>query len=356
METIALVMIVKNEQRCLKRCLDSVRGLVDRMIVVDTGSEDDTQEIARQAGAEVYQYRWKDDFADARNHALSLSDADWALIMDADEYIMEGSREEIAAFLEKGNGLGDVYIYNAYQEDGEESCSRFRASRILPKGVCFKGRIHEQPDTDLPGILLPVKIGHDGYLETGVKERRNLPYLLSELKERPEDPYLLYKVAGSYQTLGEEEKALGYFRAFYKEAAPKAPYRPKGVVGFLYSLMACGEYAEVLGILEAEEERLGESASFHFFCGVFYMQLILSDTVRYIKYLPMIEKSYLRCLAIGADVQDEEDVGAGSYKAAYNLGTWYEVSGDMEKARRYYRQAAGQGYGKAQERLKEMER
>ena len=127
MKTIALVMIVKNEQRCLKRCLDSVRGLVDLMIVVDTGSEDDTRKIARQAGAEVYQYRWQDDFADARNHALSLSDADWALIMDADEYIMEGSREEIATFLEKGNGLGDVYIYNAYREDGEESCSRFRA-------------------------------------------------------------------------------------------------------------------------------------------------------------------------------------------------------------------------------------
>lgn len=356
METIALVMIVKDEERCLKRCLDSARGLVDRMIVVDTGSEDATQQIARQAGAEVFSYKWKDDFADARNHALALSDADWNLIMDADEYIMEGTREGIAAFLEKGNGLGDVYIYNAYREDGEESYSRFRASRVLPRGVRFKGKIHEQPDTDLPGILLPVRIGHDGYLETGVKEKRNLPYLLAELEERPGDPYLLYKIAGSYQTLGDEERALEYFRTFYKEVGPKAPYRPKGVVGFLYSLMACGEYTEVLRVVEAEEERLGESASFYFFCGVFYMQLILSDTVRYIKYLPMIEKSYLRCLEIGTGVQDEEDVGAGSYKAAYNLGTWYEVSGDMKKAERYYQQATEQGYVRAQERLREMEK
>lgn len=356
MGTIALVMIVKDEERCLKRCLDSVRGLVDRMIVVDTGSQDGTREIARRAGAEVYDHTWKNDFAEARNYALSLSDADWNLILDADEYITEGTRGDMDMFLRAGDCLGDVYIYNRYQEDGEESCVRFCASRILPRGVYFKGKIHEQPDTDLPSVLVPLKVEHDGYMQTGVKEKRNLPYLLAELEERPGDPYLLYKIAGSYQMLGDEERALGFFRIFYKEVSPAGPYRSKGVVGFLYSLMACGEYEEILRVVEAEEERLGERASFHFFCGVFYMQLILSDTVRYIKYLPMIEKSYLRCLEIGADVQDEEDVGAGSYKAAYNLGAWYEVSGDMEKARRYYRQAAKQGYEKAQVRLREMEK
>ena len=356
MGTIALVMIVKDEERCLKRCLDSVRGLVDRMIVVDTGSQDGTREIACRAGAEVYDHTCKNDFAEARNYALSLSDADWNLILDADEYITEGTRGDMDMFLRAGDCLGDVYIYNRYQEDGEESCVRFCASRILPRGVYFKGKIHEQPDTDLPSVLVPLKVEHDGYMQTGVKEKRNLPYLLAELEERPGDPYLLYKIAGSYQTLGDEERALGFFRIFYKEVSPAEPYRSKGVVGFLYSLMACGEYEEILRVVEAEEERLGERASFHFFCGVFYMQLILSDTVRYIKYLPMIEKSYLRCLEIGADVQDEEDVGAGSYKAAYNLGTWYEVSGDMEKARRYYRQAAGQGYEKARVRLREMEK
>lgn len=135
MGTIALVMIVKDEERCLKRCLDSVRGLVDRMIVVDTGSQDGTREIACRAGAEVYGYTWKNDFAEARNYALSLSDADWNLILDADEYITEGTRGDMDAFLRAGDCLGDVYIYNRYQEDGEESCVRFRASRILPRGV-----------------------------------------------------------------------------------------------------------------------------------------------------------------------------------------------------------------------------
>ncbi len=355
-KTIALVMIVKDEQRCLKRCLDSVQGIVDRMIVVDTGSKDDTQKIARASGADVYPYTWKDDFAAARNHALSLSDADWNLVLDADEYIAEGDRQDILSFLGDGPCLGDVYIYNAYRENGEDSCSRFRTSRILPKGVGYKGKIHEQVDSRLPSVLLPVRVEHDGYLQTGEKEKRNLPYLLRGLEKQPDDPYLLYKIAGSYQTLGEEEKALGFFRAFYKEVPLQAVYRPKGVVGFLYSLLADKRFDEILEILGQEEKHLEDHASFHFFCGVFYMQLILSDTVRYIKYLPEIERAYLRCLEIGESVQDEEDIGAGSYKAAYNLGTWYEVNGDMDKAKIYYQQAARQGYGKAQDRLGLMDR
>ena len=66
MKTIALVMIVKNEERCLKRCLDSVKGIVDKIIIVDTGSQDRTLDIARASGADVYTYTWKNDFSDSR--------------------------------------------------------------------------------------------------------------------------------------------------------------------------------------------------------------------------------------------------------------------------------------------------
>lgn len=351
MKTIALVMIVKNEERCLKRCLDSAADLADQIIIVDTGSEDRTREIARGAGAQVYSYTWKNDFADARNYALSLSNADWNLILDADEYITAGTREDISAFLESGLCMGDIYRKDVYMENGELTYSQSRLSRILPKGVLYKGKIHEQPDSNLPTVLLPIKIDHDGYLQTGEKERRNLPYLLRELEERPEDAYLLYKIAGSYHTLGEHAKALDAFREFYRKVPPHAPYRPKGVVGYLYSLMEHKDFSEILELLPIEEKNLNCHASFHFFCGVFYMNLILSDIARYKDYLPKIEESYLRCLEIGENLQDEEDIGAGTYKAAYNLGTWYEVSGKPEKAREYYLRASRQGYGKAKERL-----
>ncbi len=355
MKTIALVMIVKNEKRCLKRCLDSAKPLVDQIIIVDTGSQDNTTEIARQAGAKVYTYAWKNDFAAARNYALSLSSADWNLVLDADEYISAGSRKELEPFLKQNSRLGDICIRNSYLEKGEISYFNLRLTRLLPKGVFYKGKIHEQIDSRLPSVSVPVFAEHDGYLQTGEKEKRNLPYLLQEVREHPSDAYLLYKTAGSYQVLGEETKALDMFRRFYKAVSLKAPYRSRGIVGFLYSLIDCQNYAEILEIIETEERSLENYASFHFFCGVFYMQLILSDTARYIGYLPKIEQEYLRCLEIGANLQDEEDLGAGSYKASYNLGTWYEVNGNLEKAKEYYKLSAGQGYPKALDRLKFIE-
>ena len=78
---INLVMIVKNEERSLKRCLEAVKPLVDRMIVVDTGSYDRTREIAEKMGAELYSFTWINDFSAAKNFALDQSDGDWNLVL-----------------------------------------------------------------------------------------------------------------------------------------------------------------------------------------------------------------------------------------------------------------------------------
>ena len=83
----------------------------------------------------------------------------------------------------------------------------------------------------------------------------------------------------------------------------------------------------------------------------FYMKLVLSDVQRYIGYLPRIEESYLKCLRLGAKPELEMVAGTGSFKAAYNLAVWYEVSGQTQKARAYYQRAAREGYGPAKERL-----
>ena len=92
---ISLAMIVKNEETMLARCLDSIKSLVDEMIIVDTGSTDGTIDIAKSFGAQVRHYKWRDDFASARNESLKHCKGEWALILDADETIDRLDHEKI---------------------------------------------------------------------------------------------------------------------------------------------------------------------------------------------------------------------------------------------------------------------
>lgn len=85
MPTISLCMIVKNEERNLRRCLQSVKNYVTEIVIVDTGSTDQTRAIAQSFGAQLYDFIWTDNFADARNFSLEHSSGDWILWMDADE-------------------------------------------------------------------------------------------------------------------------------------------------------------------------------------------------------------------------------------------------------------------------------
>ena len=93
MVTISLCMIVKNEEACLGTCLKSLQGIVDEMIVVDTGSTDRTKEIARENGAAVYDFEWTGDFSDARNYSFSLAKCDYIYTADADEELDEDNRK-----------------------------------------------------------------------------------------------------------------------------------------------------------------------------------------------------------------------------------------------------------------------
>lgn len=93
MITVSLCMIVKNEEENLGKCLKSLQGIVDEMIVVDTGSEDRTVDIAKEFGAKVYDFKWTGDFSEARNYSFSLATCDYIYSADADEELDEDNRQ-----------------------------------------------------------------------------------------------------------------------------------------------------------------------------------------------------------------------------------------------------------------------
>ncbi len=95
--SISVAMIVKDESAQLAECLAGVRGIADEICIVDTGSQDDTLDIARQYGAKISVFIWCDDFSAARNESLRLCTGDWVFILDADERIAESDLPEMRA-------------------------------------------------------------------------------------------------------------------------------------------------------------------------------------------------------------------------------------------------------------------
>ncbi|MCI8886973.1 MAG: glycosyltransferase family 2 protein [Hungatella sp.] len=353
---INLVMIVKNEERSLRRCLKAAKPLVDQIIIADTGSSDRTKFIAKEMGATVVDFLWVNDFSAARNYALDHSDGDWNLILDADEYLRSCSRKGLEKLLKSREGiwLGGITRYDSYRDEDGVSRSTSVLPRLLPKGVRYTGPIHEQPAGDYPCYVLPLSADHDGYMNED-KGERNLPYLQKAVKEYPEDGYYHFQLASTLRNLKKYTESLEYFRNFYRLVHPKEAYRAGGVVLYLYTLLDLGGKEcldEAALIVEKEEPFLGTWPDFSFVCGLFYMKRVLSDVEQYIGLLPNIEKCYLRCLNTGERPELGGVVGTGSFKAAYNLGAWYEVSGQAELAIKYYRMAAKEGYQPAKERLK----
>lgn len=359
MKKIGLVMIVKNESRSLEKCLSLAQGLVDEIYITDTGSTDNTVEIARKFTNHISTYKWTNDFAAARNYALEQSDCDWNLVLDADEYLISGTRKDIDDFIEKGNKLGVITERNLCKmtEDATKEYTWMTAlnPRLFPKEVRYQGKIHEQPENLYPMAMTPLIFEHDGYLLEG-KGERNLPILLEEVKDNPEDDYFQFKTAQTLQGLKRNEEACQYYDIFYKLVPLTGTgYRSRGIIDYLYALIEIKDFEKALEIAEAEKERLADYADYHFVCGFLYTNAVWSDTQKYISLLPEIERSYLRCLEIGEIPLHQGVLGCGSFKAAYTLATWYEVSGQMDKAFEYYHMAAAENYKPAIERLEKLQ-
>ena len=111
---LSLCMIAKNEEKYLGRCLASVRGVVDEIILVDTGSTDRTAEIAQSFGARVGHHAWQDDFSEARNASLELATGDWILALDADEELAPASRERLRPVVEMTEAEGVLICLRSF--------------------------------------------------------------------------------------------------------------------------------------------------------------------------------------------------------------------------------------------------
>jgi tetratricopeptide (TPR) repeat protein len=219
---LSLSMIVRDEARRLEAALASVADFVDEMVVVDTGSLDDTAAIARRLGARVHQLDWPGDFAPARNHALNLVRGDWVLVLDADERLRPEAREPLRRLMAEPEAL---VITLLRRELGSAQAPYSSVSRLFRRHPALRWSrpYHSMIDDSAMALLEreprwrilhcpePALL-HDGYraaqLADGAKAARLRSAMEAELKQRPGDAYAIGKLAGLEQHEGRAQRAM----------------------------------------------------------------------------------------------------------------------------------------------------
>lgn len=262
---ISLCMIVRNEENTIARCLDSVKGIPDEIVIVDTGSSDRTKEIVKESTDKIFDFTWIDDFAAARNFAFSKATTDYILWLDADDVFAESDREQFLKLKKNLDPLMDVvnmpYLL-AFDQFGAVTFS-LRRNRLVKRSKNFRwiGAVHEYLEVSGHVLNSDICVTHKGtggddsdrnlkiYEKRKAKGEsfspRDLYYFANELFDhklynQAIESYQEFlktgqgwvednisacgKLADCYHNLGEKDKQLEYIFKSFEQATPRAEF------------------------------------------------------------------------------------------------------------------------------------
>lgn len=328
-------MIVKNEELNLRGCLSRVADYVDEIVIVDTGSTDDTKSIAMEFTDKVYDFEWCMDFAAARNFSISKASYDWILVLDGDEYITDFSRVTVELFMENKineRKVGRIERINILEEANGEQKHKERINRLFNRNYFnYEGIIHEQ----IQGIngkpyktdTVDISAEHIGYtkdvLNRTNKINRNIELLKLALEDNLEDPYIYFQLGKSYYMLKDFVTTVAYFeKALTFKLNYKLEYVSDLVESYGYALINAERYAEAMNI-KKYFKYYKNNPDFSFLMGLIYMNNSMFD---------LAVESFLVCTEfVHAKVE-----GGTTYLPYYNIGVIYDVLGHRDEAIEYY--------------------
>lgn len=284
---LTICMIAKNEERFLGRCLESVRGLADQIVLVDTGSTDRTVAIAREHGAEVHFRAWDNHFSNARNEALRHATGDWILVLDADEELLPDQHETLRSHLREDGVIAWRLPLTDVGRENEGVSQVPRLFRNAP-ALFYVSRVHEQvyasletrrQQWGLDNRFGQARLLHHGYQAEVVKSRdkvnRNLRLLELANEEFPNDVNLLMNLGLELWKAGQPDWAVrNYDRAFqvmirrpYEETPPEL--REVLMTQFTSHLLQMKRYDDVVNLLTSGAVRpADETATLWFQLGL----------------------------------------------------------------------------------------
>ena len=330
---ISICMIVKNESKVLEKSLESIKDYNFEIIIVDTGSSDNTKEIARKYTDKVYDFKWCNDFSQARNFSISKAANDFVLVLDADEVIIDIDLKQIEKLINKNSEkVGRIIIKNEYYRDGNKFTYKEYVNRLFNKNLfIYKGLIHEQVTTQNGKLFrtynLPLEIHHIGYNNEEITRKnkiiRNIEMLKEALRENSEDPYIYYQLGKSYYMNDNFKEAKYNFEtALSFNLDTKFEYVQDLIETYGYALINTGDYKKALDVLQYEKY-FENSSDFIFLQALVFMNNGLFD---------MAVNSFKKATCFKTSKME----GVNSYLAYYNLGVIYECLGMLSEAIYYY--------------------
>ncbi|WP_164821810.1 glycosyltransferase family 2 protein [Paenibacillus koleovorans] len=355
-ERISLCMIVKDEAAHLSRCLRSVWGAVDEIVVVDTGSADETVAIAEDFGARVIHQTWKGDFAIARNTGVERAAGEWILFMDADEELELAHKDALRELVRQPGVEGFFlqihnYIGRAPRKGGVEAeavVERSEGATINPvlrlfrnrPGHRFEGRIHEQIAAAIcrvtPGAafqITDVILHHYGYRQEDVlrkdKVKRNMELLQAALADEPDNAFYMYNLGVEFLRLGQAAQARLQFRRAIELVDPYTC----SFAHLLYKYEV--RSLQALGHGEgAREATLAGLALYPEYTDLWQYRAACEMALG---LRLQAKRSLLEALRLGpAPAGYHTEQGIGTYQSAYTLGQLEEEDGELDEAVQWY--------------------
>lgn len=353
---IGAALIVRNEERCLRRCLESLRGVADFIAVADTGSTDGTLAIAREFTDHVFSVPWQDDFAAARNAVLRRADGDCTLVIDADEWILHpiDARRRLEAFAatHAPDTAGSIEIRSTVLTVSGFGEVILHAPRFFARGrFRYEGAIHEQlaaVEGERHIAATGVVCGHSGYAQDpgdpAHKSHRNKRILYKEVAQHPNDEYCWFQLGKACFALRTYADAIAAFEraiATIRFARGTPPVGLHGPVApdVLADLLASAAYAYVNTGQSDKAVALLETHRALGHAGVLFADVPHALGYAYLMRgdIPHSRAAYEEALRLGP--AREQVVGTGGCASHYHLGLLAEAENDLPRAVEHYTEA-----------------
>lgn len=257
---ISVCIITKNEAENLMKCLEALKPYPFEIVVTDTGSADNSLEVAGQYTDRVYEFEWIDDFSAARNFCISHASHNTVLSLDTDEFLRPLDWDALQDALEEHpKSLGAIELFSYFDVEGETRHQVVRLERLFNRQYYhFVNPIHEvlvPVDSMEPTSYdAPLSVDHVGYQGTPEKLRkkaeRDISMIRAEIEADPENPYLHFQLGQSYMLMRDHENALLWFRsAMELNPVPGAEYTLVLLCNYAGILLDNGQVEEAANIL-----------------------------------------------------------------------------------------------------------